>query len=86
MQRVLALLDALLIAHGAGFCALGAAEALALVADDRLDGREQLGRRHQAHAHAGPPEDRIQHLAVIEVGDPENSRKRQKLRKQTMST
>ena len=49
MQRVFALLNALFVAEGAGLGALGAAEAPALVADDRLDGREQLGRRHQAH-------------------------------------
>ena len=53
VQRIFALLDALLVAHRAGLGALGAAEALALIANDRLDGGEQLGRGHQAHRHAG---------------------------------
>ena len=50
VERILALLNALLVADGAGLGAFGSAEALALVADDRLDGGEQLGRRHQADA------------------------------------
>ena len=69
VQCVLALLDALLIAHRAGLGALGSAEALALIANDRLDGREQLGRCHQADRHAGAAEDRLNDLAVVEVGD-----------------
>ena len=68
MQRIFALLDALLVAHRAGLGALGAAEALALVADHRLDGREQLGCRHQSHRHARAPEDRFDDFAVVEVG------------------
>ena len=69
VQRVFALLDALFVADRAGLGALGAAEALALVADDRLDRREQLGRGHQAHRHAGAAEDRFDDFAVVEVGD-----------------
>ena len=69
VQRVFALLDALLVADGAGLGALGAAEALALVANDRLDGGEQLGRGHQAHGHAGAAEDGFDDFAVVEVGD-----------------
>ena len=48
VQRVFALLDALLVADRAGLGAFGSAETPALVADDRLDGGEQLGRGHQA--------------------------------------
>ena len=69
VQRVFALLDALLVADGAGLGALSAAEALALVADDRLDGGEQLGRGHQADRDAGAAEDRFDDFAVVEVGD-----------------
>ncbi len=69
VQGVLALLNALFVAHRAGLGALGSAKAAALVADDRLDGREQLGRRHYAHWHAGAAEDRLDNLAVVPVGD-----------------
>ncbi len=69
VQRILALLNALLVTDGAGSCALCSAKALALVADDRLDGGEQLGSRHQAHAHASALEDRIEDFAVAVVGN-----------------
>ena len=69
MQGVFALLNALLVADGAGLGAFSAAEALALVADDGLDGGEQLGRGHEADGDAGAAEDGLDDFAVVVVGD-----------------
>ena len=69
VQRVFALLNALLVADGAGLGAFCSAEAPALVADDRLDGGEQLGRGHEADGDAGAAEDGFDDFAVVEVGD-----------------
>ena len=69
MQRVFALLDALLVADGAGLGALGAAEALALVPDDGFDCREQLGGGHQADRNARAAEDSFNNFAVVVVWD-----------------
>ncbi len=69
MQCVFALLDALLIADGAGPGALGAAETLALIADDGFDGREQLGGGHEADRDARAAEDCVDDFAVVEVGN-----------------
>ena len=43
---------------------VAAAEPAALVAQHRLDGRQQLGRGHRAHGHARPPEHGVDDLAV----------------------
>ena len=69
MQRVFALLDALFVAERAGLGALGSAETLALVANDRLNRGEQLGCGHQSHRHARAAEDGLDNFAVVEVGN-----------------
>ena len=48
MQRILPLLQSQLVAQASRVGLLGAAETFALIADDRLNSREQLGRGHQA--------------------------------------
>ena len=63
VERVLALLDAELVADRAGRRLLRAAEAAALVADDRLDRGEELRGGHHADRDARAPEDRLDHLA-----------------------
>ena len=40
-----------------------------MVADDRLDGGEDLRRAHEGDGDAGAFEDRLDDLAVVEVGD-----------------
>ena len=52
-----------------GLGAFGSAEALALVADDGLDGGEQLGRGHESDGDAGAAEDGLDDFAVVEVGN-----------------
>ena len=69
MERIFALLDALFVADGAWPGARGAAEAFALIADDGLDGREQLGSGHETDTHAGAFEDGFDDFAVVVVGD-----------------
>ena len=65
---VLLHLDALVVTGRAGFDAGRSAITAAVVADDRLDGGEQLGGGHQADRHARPGEDRLDDLAVGQVG------------------
>jgi len=67
VQRILFLLDAELVARRARDHALAAAEPAAVVANDRLDGRQQLGGCHQADADARVAEDRLDDLAVAVV-------------------
>ena len=69
MQCVLALLQAEFVTQHSGLGLLGAAEASALIADDRLNRRQQFGRSHERHRHARALEDRFDHLAVAVVGD-----------------
>ena len=40
-----------------------------MVADDRFDRGKELGGGHQTDRHAGAAEDRLDDLAVAEVGD-----------------
>ena len=63
VQHVFLLLQAQLVARRAGR-AFAAAEPAALVHDDRLDGRQQLGGGHQPDRHARAAEDRFDDLAV----------------------
>ena len=69
LQAVLLLLQAQVVARRAGVDAGRAAEAVAVVADDGLDGGEQLGGGHEADRHARAAEDRLDDLAVAVVGD-----------------
>src|SRR5208283_1518309 len=62
-------LNSLLVTNRARFCSFRAAEAFALITDDRLDRGEQLGRGHQANRNAGAAEDRFNDFAVVESGD-----------------
>ena len=49
-----------------GRCAAGTAKPLALIAEDRLDCRQQLGRRGDAHADPRAGQYRVQHLQVAD--------------------
>src|ERR1022692_2095176 len=64
MQRILFKLQTELVARRAGRGAFAAAEASALIADDRLNGGEQLGGGHHADGDARAPEDGFDDLAV----------------------
>ena len=52
-----------------GLGGIAAAEPAAMVADDRLDGRQHLRRRHQPHGDPRPAEHGVDDLAVRAVGD-----------------
>ena len=67
MQRILALLDSELVTQRAGLGLLRSAEAAALIANDGLDRRQQLGRGHQRDRHARAFEHRFDHFAVAVV-------------------
>ena len=69
LQAVLLLLQSLIVARRAWADARRAAEAAAVVADDGLDGREELGGGHDADGDAGTAEDRLDDLAVAVIGD-----------------
>src|ERR1039458_10102897 len=69
VERIFALLNALFVTKRAGPGALCAAESLTLVADDRLNRREQLGGGHEADRHAGAAKDRFDDFAVVVVGN-----------------
>ncbi|OQC30369.1 MAG: hypothetical protein BWX70_01215 [Verrucomicrobia bacterium ADurb.Bin070] len=68
LDGVLFHLDTEIVTGRTGLDAGGSAVAAAVVADDRLDGGEQLGSGHQADRHARPGEDRLDDLAVGQVG------------------
>ena len=67
LAGVLLHLQALVEAGGAGH-GLAATEAAPVVADHRLDGREQLGRAHDAHRDARAVEHRADDLGVAVLG------------------
>ena len=69
VQRVLALLQAQFVAKHTGLGLLRAAKTPALITDDWLDGRQQLGRRHQRHRDSRAFENSFDDLAVAVVGD-----------------
>ncbi len=66
---VFALLQAEIVADGAGGDLLGAAETSALVTDDGFDGGEQFRRSHDADGDARAAEDGLNDLAVAVVGN-----------------
>src|SRR6266568_5082326 len=69
VEGVFALLDALFVANGAGLGAFCSAEPAALVANDGLDSREQLGGGHETDGDARTAEHGFDDFAVIEVGN-----------------
>ena len=69
VQHVFLALQTQFIARRTGIDRFAAAEPMAMVADHRLDRRQELGRRHQADRHPGPAKHRLDHLAVAVVGD-----------------
>ena len=69
VQHVFALLQSEFVAQRAGRCLFGSAKAPALITDNRLDGRQQLGRRHHRNRHPRALEYRFNHFAVIVVGN-----------------
>ena len=60
VQRVFFLLQPELEAPRPRLCGAAAAEPAPVVADDRLDGRQHLRRRHQPHGDPRPAEDRVE--------------------------
>ena len=64
VERILLLLQPELEPARAGLGGVAAAKPAPVVADDRVDGGEHLRRRHQAHGDPGPPEHRVDDLAV----------------------
>ena len=69
VRDVLFHLQSELVARRAGRHGAGAAEAVAVVADERLDSREQLGRGHDADPDARTAEDGFDDLSVVVSGD-----------------
>ena len=65
MQSILFLLQAEFVTWRAGANGVAAAETVALIADQRLNSRQQLGSSHQAHRHARALEHRFDDLAVV---------------------
>jgi hypothetical protein len=69
LQTVLLLLEAEIVARSPGTDACGAAEPVALVADDGLDRGKKLRSGHDADGHACSPEDGFDDLAVAVARD-----------------
>ena len=69
VQSILALLQAQFVAQHARLGLLGSAKTPALITDDRLDGGQQLGRRHQGDRDSRAFENSFDDLAVAVVGN-----------------